>query len=295
MKRRKFLSTMVTSGSVAALGSSLRAIGEELVEQDEMMPAFFIGHGSPMNAIEDNVFTRGWRAAMANIPKPTAIICVSAHWLTRGTWVTAMQKPRTIHDFHGFPQKLSVASYSAPGSPWVATAVSQAVADVKIGLDQKWGLDHGTWSVLMPVFPNAEIPVLELSMDERQPPSWHYELGRMLVGFRKRGVLIIGSGNIVHNLRLLNHRMPNTGFDWADAFNNTLKSLILKSDHRSIIDYNKLGREALKSIPTPDHYFPLLYTLGLQTKADEVSIFNDHSVMGSISMTSVKISANSPG
>jgi 4,5-DOPA dioxygenase extradiol len=253
------------------------------------MPAFFIGHGSPMNAIEDNEFTRGWREEFASIPKPTAILCISAHWLTRGTWVTAMPKPRTIHDFGGFPRELSEASYAVSGSPKIAREIADSVSDIRIGLDQKWGLDHGAWSILMPVFPNTDVPVMELSIDISQPPSWHYELGRVLVALRKRGVLILGSGNMVHNLGLMNPQLGNAGFQWATAFNETLKSLILKQDHRSIIDYTKLGREARLSVPTPDHFYPLLYTLGLQTKADTASLFNDQSVMGSITMTSVRI------
>lgn len=291
MKRRSFLTTMVTSAGAIALESTLRAMADELVEQDFMMPTFFDGHGSPMNAIEDNVFTRGWREAMANIPKPKAIICISAHWLTKGTWITAMPKPRTIHDFGGFPRKLSEASYPAPGAPKMAQAISKSMSQLAIGLDQKWGLDHGAWSVLMPVFPDADIPVMELSIDYDRPASWHYDLGQMLVSLRKRGVLIIGSGNIVHNLGLMTPQMANAGFDWADAINEKIKTLILKQDHQSIIDFIRLGKESRLAIPTPDHYYPLLYTLGLQTKADNVSIFNDQSVMGSIAMTSVKIEA----
>ncbi|MFN8706331.1 MAG: 4,5-DOPA dioxygenase extradiol [Planctomyces sp.] len=291
MKRGEFISTVISSAGAVSLESSLRAMADDLPEQDLMMPAFFIGHGSPMNAIEDNVFIRGWRDAMKEIPVPRAILCVSAHWLTRGTWVTAANVPRTIHDFRGFPRQLSEAQYPAPGSPKIAQSISESVSDVRIGLDQTWGLDHGAWSVLMPVFPKADIPVLELSIDERQPPGWHYELGRMLVGLRRRGVLIIGSGNIVHNLGMLNPRMPETGFDWADAFDDKLKSLIRKHDHRSLIEYTALGREAKLSVPTPDHFYPLLYTLGLQTRTDTVSIFNDQSVMGSISMTSVRIAS----
>ncbi|MFO0999135.1 MAG: 4,5-DOPA dioxygenase extradiol [Planctomycetaceae bacterium] len=280
---------MVTSAGAVSLTSSLQAMSEELPEQDTIMPAFFIGHGSPMNAIEDNEFTRGWRKAMEGIPQPTAILCVSAHWLTRGTWVTALPKPRTIHDFGGFPRRLSEATYSAPGSPKIAQSIANSVSDVTIGLDQKWGLDHGAWSILMPVFPNANIPAMELSIDEHQSPIWHYELGQMLARLRRRGVLIIGSGNIVHNLGLMNPRLANSGYDWAEAFNETIKERLLKNDHRSIIDYTKLGREAQLAIPTSEHYLPLLYTLGLQTKADTVSIFNDQSVMGSITMTSVRI------
>lgn len=289
MRRRNFITTMATSTGVVSLECSLTAMADELVERDALMPAFFIGHGTPMNAIEDNDFTRGWREAMANIAKPAAILCISAHWLTQGTWVTAMQKPRTIHDFGGFPRQLFEATYAAPGSPTMARAVAKSVSDIPIELDQKWGLDHGAWSVLMPVFPDATIPVMELSIDYNKPASWHYDLGRMLTGLRKRGVLIIGSGNIVHNLGMLNPRMPDSGFDWADTFKEKLKTLIQKNDHRPIIDYTKLGREALLAVPTPDHYYPLLYTLGLQTKTDKVSIFNDQAVMGSITMTCVRI------
>ena len=289
MIRRDFLMTMGTTAGLVSLESSLQTMAAELSEQDTMMPAFFIGHGSPMNAIEDNVFTRGWRDAMADVPKPKAIVCVSAHWLTRGTWVTAMPKPRTIHDFGGFPRKLSEAEYPAPGSPEIAKEIAESVSEVTIGMDQKWGLDHGTWSVLMPVFPAADMPVLELSIDYGQPAKWHYELGRMLVGLRKRGVLIIGSGNIVHNLGMLNPQMTNKGFDWAVGLNDKVKSLILNQDHQAIIDYKSLGREATLAIPTPDHYYPLLYALGLQTKNEKVTIFNDQSVMGSIAMTSIKI------
>ena len=192
-------------------------------------------------------------------------------------------------DFGVFPRELFEVTYAAPGSQKMAQSVSESVTDIPIGLDQKWGLDHGAWSVLMPVFPDANIPVMELSIDFSKPASWPYDLGRILVGLRRRGVLIIGSGNIVHNLGMLNPRMPDSGFDWADALSEKLTTLILKHDHRPIIDYTKLGREAMLAVPTPDHYYPLLYTLGLQTKSDKVSIFNDQSVMGSILITSIRI------
>lgn len=289
MNRRSFLNMIATSAAAVSLQSSLQAMNDELFEQDALMPAFFIGHGTPMNAIEENAFTRGWRRALENIPKPKAILCVSAHWLTKGTWITAMPKPRTIHDFRGFPRKLSEATYPAPGSPEIAQAVSNSITDIRVGLDQQWGLDHGAWSILLPVFPDADIPVMEFSIDYNQPASWHYDVGRMLIGLRKRGVLIIGSGNMVHNLGRLNPQMPDTGFDWADAVNDKLKKLILNQDHSAIIDYKTLGREAALAIPTPDHYYPLLYTLGLQSKSDRVQIFNDQSVMGSITMTSVRL------
>lgn len=280
---------IATSAAAVSLQSSLQAMNDELLEQDVLMPAFFIGHGTPMNAIEKNAFTRGWRKALENHPKPKAILCVSAHWLTKGTWITAMPKPRTIHDFRGFPRELSEAAYPAPGSPEIAQAVSNSITDIRVGLDQQWGLDHGAWSILLPVFPDADIPVMEFSIDYDQPASWHYDAGRMLMGLRKRGVLIIGSGNMVHNLGRLNPQMPDTGFDWADAVNDKLKKLILNKDHSAIIDYKKLGREAALAIPTPDHYYPLLYTLGLQTKSDRVQIFNDQTVMGSVTMTSVRL------
>ncbi|MBL8810668.1 MAG: 4,5-DOPA dioxygenase extradiol [Planctomycetaceae bacterium] len=289
MNRRGFIMTMATAAGAMSLSQSLKAMEDSLPEQDTMMPAFFIGHGSPMNAIEDNAVTRGWKEAMKNVPKPKAILCVSAHWLTKGTWVTAMPKPRTIHDFRGFPKELTEATYPVSGSTEIAQAISSSISEPTVGLDQKWGLDHGAWSILLPVFPNTDVPVLEFSIDYDQPAQWHYELGQKLTGLRKRGVLIIGSGNIVHNLGMLNPRLADKGFDWAIAFDDKLKSLIQKQDHQSIIDYGKLGREATLSVPTPDHYYPLLYSLGLQTKFDRVSLFNEQSVMGSISMTSVKI------
>lgn len=289
MKRREFVAAMASTVGAVSLQASVSAMEDNLPEQDTMMPAFFIGHGSPMNALEDNVFTRGWKQAMADVPKPAAILCISAHWLTKGTWVTGMPKPRTIHDFRGFPKELNEATYPVSGSADIAESISKSITEPTVSLDQKWGLDHGAWSILLPVFPNTDVPVLEFSIDYDQPPQWHYDLGRKLTSLRKRGVLIIGSGNIVHNLGLLNPRMADSGFDWAIQFDDTLKSLIKEQDHSSIIHYTKLGREAALSIPTPDHYYPLLYTLGMQTKSDKVSLFNEHSVMGSISMTSVRI------
>ncbi len=289
MKRREFVAAMASTVGAVSLQASVSAMEDSLPEQDTMMPAFFIGHGSPMNALEDNVFTRGWKQAMADVPKPAAILCISAHWLTKGTWVTGMPKPRTIHDFRGFPKELNEATYAVSGSAAIAESISKSITEPAVGLDQKWGLDHGAWSILLPVFPNTDVPVLEFSIDYDQPPQWHYDLGRKLTSLRKRGVLIIGSGNIVHNLGMLNPRMADSGFDWAIQFDDTLKSLIKEQEHSSIIHYTKLGREAALSIPTPDHYYPLLYTLGMQTKSDKVSLFNEQSVMGSISMTSVRI------
>ena len=253
------------------------------------MPAFFIGHGNPMNAIEENQFTRGWKDAVADVPKPKAILCVSAHWLTRGTFVTAMKRPRTIHDFGGFPKELFATEYPAPGDPKLAETISRSSQAYRIELDHSWGLDHGSWSILKPLFPDADVPVLELSIDYHRPGDWHYSLGRELRELRKKGVLIIGSGNMVHNLGKVDFKMKNTGFDWAIEANELFKSIIESGDHKPLFDYQKLGKEIALAVPTPDHYYPLLYALGLQTEADQLTIFNDQVLMGSLTMTSVKI------
>ncbi|WP_233215410.1 4,5-DOPA-extradiol-dioxygenase [Rhodopirellula bahusiensis] len=278
----------MTSGAVT-IGTSLRAMTDTLPEDGHVMPAFFIGHGSPMNALEDNEFTRGWKAEMANVRKPAAILCVSAHWLTRGTWVTAMDHPKTIHDFGGFPRELSEAQYTAPGLPELARRVSETVQGTPIGLDQDWGLDHGTWSVLKPVFPKADLPVVQVSIDLSKPGAWHYELAKELSNLRRRGVLILGSGNIVHNLRWMDGQRLDQGFDWALETNELTNRLILNRDHAKLCDYQSLGKSAARAIPTPDHYYPLLYTLALQGPQEDVKIFNDKAVLGSITMTSVRI------
>ena len=253
--------------------------------QDEIMPIMFVGHGSPMNAIEANEYTNTWKKIGQEIPKPKAILCVSAHWLTTGTWVTAMDKPKTIHDFGGFPKELFAAQYPAPGSPEFAKETAELITKTKVGLDDhEWGLDHGTWSVLMPMFPKADIPVFQLSIDYAKPASYHYELAQELQKLRRKGVLILGSGNIVHNLGLIDWK--GGSYDWAIEFDNTAKTLIDKGDHQSLINYEKLGKAAQLSIPTPDHYYPMLYTLGLQNKNEQVHYFNDKTTMGSISMRS---------
>jgi 4,5-DOPA dioxygenase extradiol len=289
MKRKEFLKTMFAATGAVTLGTSLKTLSEVLPEDDVIMPVLFIGHGSPMNALEDNEFTQGWKAAVANIPKPKAILCVSAHWLTRGTFVTAMEKPKTIHDFGGFPKALFDAEYPAAGNPELAKEVSELVKATSVGLDNDWGLDHGTWSVLKPVFPDADIPVLQLSIDYYQPGAWHYELAKELAALRKKGVLIIGSGNMVHNLGMADFSQRDKGFDWAIEINEVFKKHILDGDHNPLKDYKTLGKSALLAIPTPDHYYPLLYTLGLQGKDEPVAIFNDKPVMGALTMTSLKI------
>jgi len=289
MNRKNFLKTMFAATGAVTLGTSLKTLSETLKEEDTVMPVFFIGHGSPMNALEDNEYTQGWKTAMAGIPKPKAILCVSAHWLTRGTFVTAMEKPKTIHDFGGFPKELFDAEYPAAGDPALAKEISETVKATKVGQDNDWGLDHGTWSVLKPVFPDADIPVLQFSIDYYQPGAWHYELAKDLVALRKKGVLIIGSGNMVHNLRMADFSQKEKGFDWAVEMNEYFKKQILDGDHAPLKDYTKLGKSAQLAIPTPDHYYPLLYTLGLQGKDEKVTIFNDKAMMGALTMTSVKI------
>ena len=251
------------------------------------MPALFIGHGSPINAIEDTEFSRAWAEVARALPKPKAVLCVSAHWETQGTRVTAMEQPRTIYDFHGFPPALYQKRYPAPGSPEVARLAQGLVQKAPIQLDSEWGLDHGAWAVLCRMFPEADVPVIQLSLDNHKDPAAHYELGRELKALRRKGVLIVGSGNIVHNLREI--EWEDTAYDWALEFDARLKELILSGDHRSIIDYSKLGRSARLAVPTPEHYLPLLYVLGTGDEAEGLAFFADKVTLGSMSMRSVKI------
>ncbi|MEE1886008.1 4,5-DOPA dioxygenase extradiol [Pedobacter flavus] len=255
------------------------------------MPALFLGHGSPMNAIEENEFVTGFRNIAKEIPKPNAILCVSAHWETRGTYVTAMENPVTIHDFGGFPKELFEVQYPAPGSPALAKETQALITNTAVGLDDKWGLDHGAWSVIKHLYPNADIPVIQLSLDYTQTPQYHYELAQQIKSLRYKGVLIIGSGNIVHNLRMVEWRRLNEtfGYDWAIEANEKMKSFMLKGDHQSLINFRSQGKTFDWSIPTPEHYLPLLYSLALQEKDEVLTIFNDKPVAGSLTMTSVKI------
>lgn len=262
-----------------------------LKEEDIKHPVLFIGHGSPMNGIEDNEFSRTWTKYGKEIPKPKAVLVISAHWLTKGTHITAMQNPKTIHDFGGFPQALFDVQYPAPGSPSLAEATSKLITSTTVGLDHDWGLDHGTWSVVKHMYPNAGIPVLQLSIDYNQPAQYHYDLALQLKKLRKKGVLIIGSGNMVHNLRMISWEKMNEvnyGFDWAIEMNSIFKEKISNGDFKALINYEKLGQAAKLAIPTPDHYYPLLYAIALQDDNDEVSFFNDKMVGGSLNMTSVK-------
>ncbi len=259
----------------------------------DKMPMLFVGHGSPMNAIEDNEFSNRWKLLGKEIPKPTAVLCISAHWLTKGTAITAMEHPKTIHDFGGFPKTLFDVEYPAPGNPTLANETKQLIHSTNAELNHDWGLDHGTWSVVKQMYPDAKIPVLQLSIDFYKPAQYHYDLAKELAALRRKGVLIIGSGNMVHNLGMVawdKINEPEYGFDWAHEINATFKKLISEGNHKGMIDYEKLGQVAKLAIPTPDHYFPLIYTLGLQEKNDTISFFNDKAVGGSLTMTSVKFS-----
>ncbi|MRS01884.1 4,5-DOPA dioxygenase extradiol [bacterium] len=256
------------------------------------MPVLFLGHGSPMNAIEENEFVEGFRNIGKSIPKPEAILCVSAHWETRGTFVTAMDKPETIHDFGGFPKALYEVQYPAPGSPELADEIKSLITVHKVESDYKWGLDHGAWSVIKHLYPEADVPVIQLSLDYYQGPRYHYDLMSELTSLRKKGVLIIGSGNMVHNLRLVawdKFNADNFAFDWALEASEKMKKSILDGDHEELINYRSHGRAFDLAIPTPEHFLPLLYALALKEEKDEVLLFNDKAIAGSITMTSVKI------
>jgi len=257
------------------------------------MPVLFLGHGSPMNAIEENEFTKGWINIGRTVPKPTAVLCISAHWETRGTYVTGMEKPKTIHDFRGFPEELYEVQYPAPGSPELAREMKSLVTKAQFGLDEKWGLDHGCWCVLKHLYPYADIKVIQISMDYYMSSRQHYELAKELQILRKKGVLIIGSGNMVHNLSMVawNKLNDSYGFDWAIEANEEMKKYILNGDHEQLINYKSQGKAFDLAIPTPDHYLPLLYALALQDKDDKVTIFNDKPVGGSLTMTSIIIEA----
>jgi 4,5-DOPA dioxygenase extradiol len=260
---------------------------------EKIMPVLFMGHGSPMNAIEDNEFSRGWREMAKTLPEAKAILCISAHWETRGTFVTAMENPRTIHDFGGFPQELYDVEYPAPGSPWLAQETQKAVKKIQVGLDEEWGLDHGCWSVLKQMFPGAEVPVVQLSLDHFQPALFHYELAKELLPLRQKGVLIVGSGNIVHNLgrvvfggsSMSEFNQP-FGFPWALEAQALLRKLMDANDYRSLSAYHTLGEAVNLAVPTPEHYLPMLYALALKQEGETLHYYNDVAVAGSLTMTS---------
>lgn len=289
MNRHEFIQSIALAGIASTLKlKDLKRLTDTFAET-EKMPVLFVGHGSPMNAVEDNPFSRGWAEAAKALPKPKVILCVSAHWLTRGTYVTAMEKPRTIYDFYGFPQKLYEVNYACAGSPETAEDVKKAVTKVEVKPDFEWGLDHGTWSVLNRMFPAADVPVLQLSIDYYQPGQHHYDLAKELSSLREKGVLILGSGNIVHNLGLAKFEQNPTPYDWAIEFDNLSKQLIESREHSKLITYDKLGEAARLSVPTPDHYYPMLYALALQQKDERLEFFNEQLAFGSGSMRSFRI------
>lgn len=282
---------MMSVTGIAMKLNELNKITDPFNSTDKM-PALFLGHGSPMNAIEENEFVQGFRKIGTEIPKPNAVLVVSAHWETKGTFVTAMEKPKTIHDFGGFPKELYEIQYPAPGSPELAKETKSIIKKTDVGLDVSWGLDHGAWSVVKHLFPDADIPVIQLSLDYQQSPQYHYDLAKELVPLRKKGVLIVGSGNMVHNLRMIDWRKLNEvnySYGWASEASEKMKKFILSGDHRQLINYQSHGKEFNFAVPTPEHYLPLLYALALKEENEEVNLFNDKAVGGSLTMTSIKI------
>jgi 4,5-DOPA dioxygenase extradiol len=260
----------------------------------EKMPVLFLGHGSPMNAITDNNFVAEFKKLGKTLQTPKAILCISAHWETKGTFVTAMEFPKTIHDFGGFPQALHDVQYPAPGSPELAREVQNIVTGTTIELDDKWGLDHGSWTVIKHLYPKANVPVIQMSLDYTKPAQYHYDLAKELASLREKGVLIVGSGNMVHNLGMMawDKLSEPYAFDWAIEVSEKMKSYILNGDHQKLIEYKKNGKAFDLAIPTPDHYLPLIYAMALKNENETVSLFNDEPLAGSLTMTSVKITSN---
>lgn len=256
----------------------------------EKMPVLFVGHGNPMNAITDNVYSKSWRAMGEKLTNPKAILCISAHWLTDGTAVTMVEHPKTIHDFGGFPQELFQVQYPAPGAVDYAKMAIASVTSTIVHEDFEWGLDHGAWSVLKNMYPKADIPVFQMSIDYAKPPQYHFNLAKELYALRKKGVLIVASGNVVHNLGVISWDGKIKAYDWALEFDTLVKKSIENNNPAALIDYQKLGKLATMAHPTNDHYLPLMYTLGLRDNTDQVQFFNESMDMGSISMRSVMLS-----
>ena len=292
MDRKQFIKSMAL---LPIIGSSmtLKDLNKmtSTMSNTGKMPVLFLGHGSPMNAIEENEFVSTFRKLGQELIRPNAILCISAHWETNGTYVTAMQNPRTIHDFGGFPQALFDVQYPAPGSPELATETKHIINKTAVGLDDKWGLDHGAWSVIKHLYPKADIPVIQMSIDYTKPAKYHYELAKEINSLRNKGVLIIGSGNMVHNLRKVAWDRLNEEFaySWTFEANEKMKSFILNGDHQSLIDFKSQGKAFDLAIPTPEHYMPLLYALALKEENETIELFNDKPVGGALTMTSVKI------
>ena len=293
MNRKQFVKTLalLPLTPIAMNASALNQLSSTF-EHTDKMPLLFLGHGSPMNAIEENQFVRGFREAGKNIQKPKAVLVISAHWETQGTMVTAMEKPQTIHDFGGFPQALFEVEYPAPGSPALAKTTKALIKKTEVQLDEKWGLDHGTWSVIKHLYPNADVPVIQMSLDYTQKPQYHYELAKELAALRNKGILIVGSGNLVHNLGAIAWDKMNVddyAFDWAIEASTKMKSLILANDHQSLINFQSQGKAFNLAIPSPEHFLPLLYILALKEENERLTLFNDKAVAGSLTMTSIKI------
>jgi|TARA_R110001592_G_scaffold330218_1_gene612360 4,5-DOPA dioxygenase extradiol len=293
MNRKQFIKvagiTAFSIPMISALNKLENITGK--FSNSQRMPVLFLGHGSPMNGIEDNEFVREFKKQGKQLGKPNAIIVVSAHWETKGTFVTAMENPKTIHDFGGFPKELYQVQYPAPGHPKLAKEITEIVTPKNtVHLDDKWGLDHGSWTVVKHLFPNADVPIIQLSLDLSLTPNQHYELAKQLKKLRNKGVLIIGSGNIVHNLRKVDFTKinENYGYDWAIEVDEKMKKWILEGNHKSLIDFKNQGKAFDLAIPTSEHYLPLLYTLALKAKNDNTTIFNDTPIGGSLTMTSVK-------
>lgn len=291
MDRKHFIKLL---GSLPLMGLTMKLSDIESVTgtltPTERMPVLFLGHGNPMNAIEENEYVQGFRTIAKTLPKVKAVICVSAHWYTRGTMVTAMPMPKTIYDFGGFPDALYQVKYPAPGDPELAKQTKDLIKKTTVGLDQDWGLDHGAWTVLKHIFPKADVPVIQLSIDYTKPAQYHFELAKELMSLRDKGILIVGSGNIVHNLYQVdfNRMNDNYGYDWAIEAREKVNSLLIKNDLQSIVNYDKLGKALQLAAPTPDHFLPLIYMLGLKTEKDKTEFYNDKLLAGSLSMTSVK-------
>jgi 4,5-DOPA dioxygenase extradiol len=292
MDRKKFLLSLATlplAGAAMKLTDLTRIT--EPFKPSARMPVLFLGHGSPMNAIEENEFVQGFRKAAAELPRPQAILVVSAHWETRGTLVTAMERPRTIHDFGGFPRALFEVQYPAPGSPELAAEVKRTITSATVGLDHSWGLDHGAWSVVKHLYPNADVPVIQMSIDYSLKPEQHYALAKELAKLRDKGVLIIGSGNMVHNLGLVAWDKLNESyaFDWAVEARARMSQAIISGDHASLVNFHAQGKAFDLAINSGEHFIPLLYTLALQNKDEQATLFNDKPLGGSLTMTSVRI------
>jgi len=290
MHRKQFIKTLVTGVVGMSTLTAFNRFTDNLSEQEQLMPVLFIGHGSPMNGILDNEFSQKWKKLAKDIPTPKAVLVISAHWLSKGTRITAMDFPQTIHDFGGFPKELFEVQYNAPGNPELAKETAALFTSTTVELDHDWGLDHGAWTIVRHMYPEANIPVLQLSIDYTKGPEYHYNLAKELYSLRKKGVLIMGSGNMVHNLRMVAWDKLDEaeyGYDWAKQINTTFKDLISNGNHDKLIKYEQLGKEAILAIPTPEHYWPLLYTLGLKGTKDDVTFFNDKVVGGSLTMTSV--------